>query len=81
MIFVALAEAAAIVVGALVFAGLFRSLHREAARERGLMLNQILHLSGRTWMPPPVDTWKPPEEPDDFGRYVTSPSQEPDEEY
>jgi hypothetical protein len=27
---------------------------RAHARERNLMLNQLLHLAGRTWQPPPA---------------------------
>jgi hypothetical protein len=31
-----------------------RSLVRQQARERELLLNQIMHLSGRTWQQPPA---------------------------
>ena len=55
MIWVALVEALAIVALAVVFAGLVRSLLRQQARERDLLLNQIMHLAGRTWAPPPAD--------------------------
>jgi hypothetical protein len=34
-------------------AALFRGLVRQQARERELLLNQIMHLAGRTWQPPP----------------------------
>ena len=34
-------------------AALFRNLVRQQARERELLLNQIMHLAGRTWQPPP----------------------------
>jgi hypothetical protein len=27
---------------------------RQQARERELLLNQIMHLAGRTWTPPPA---------------------------
>jgi hypothetical protein len=33
---------------------LFRGLVRQQARERELLLNQIMHLAGRTWTPPPA---------------------------
>ena len=33
---------------------LFRNLVRQQARERELLLNQIMHLAGRTWTPPPA---------------------------
>jgi heme exporter protein D len=33
---------------------LFRGLVRQQARERELLLNQIMHLAGRTWQQPPA---------------------------
>lgn len=36
------------------------SRDRGQARERDLLVNQILHLSGRTWTPPPAEQWQPP---------------------
>jgi len=36
-------------------------IHREHARERQLLINQILHLSGRTWQPPPAGNGEPTE--------------------
>lgn len=59
MIFVALALAAVLVITVGSFGALIRSLVRSNARERDLLVNQILHLSGRTWTPPPADQWKP----------------------
>ena len=32
---------------------LVRGMVRQQARERELLLNQIMHLAGRTWQPPP----------------------------
>ena len=55
MIWVALVEAVAIVALAAVFAGLVRSLLRQQARERDLLLNQVMHLAGRTWAAPPSE--------------------------
>lgn len=54
-------EALAVAIAALVVlafalylsAALFRNLVRQQARERELLLNQIMHLAGRTWQPPP----------------------------
>ena len=37
----------------LAWAGLLRGLIRQHARERDLLLNQLMHLAGRTWAPPP----------------------------
>lgn len=38
---------------------LVRSLVREHHRERQQLLDQIMHLAGRTWTPPPSDRWSP----------------------
>ena len=62
MIYVAVAEAAALIGVAFAFAGVLRGLTREHARERNLILNQLLHLAGRTWEPPPAQTAPPDDE-------------------
>lgn len=54
MIYVALIEGAALAATALTFAGIIRSLVRQQARERGLLVDQVCHLSGRSWSPPPA---------------------------
>lgn len=54
MIYIALLEGVAIIATALIFAGLVRGLIRQQARERGLLLDQMMHLAGRTWTPPPA---------------------------
>lgn len=56
----ALAVAACAIVTA---AGLVRSLIRQHARERQLLIDQVCHLSGRAWTPPPANTFEPPEPP------------------
>ena len=55
MTVVALALAAALILSVLGLSGVLRSLIRAHARERDLLINQILHVSGRTWQPPPAD--------------------------
>lgn len=55
MIYVACLALVGLVVVALAFAQVIRQLIREHARERQLMLNQLMHLAGRTWEPAPVD--------------------------
>jgi hypothetical protein len=37
----------------LVFAQVVRAKDRQAARERDLLISQIMHLTGKTWTPPP----------------------------
>ena len=53
MLYVALAEACALAIVATGFAGLLRSQQRQHDRRTDLLLNQLLHATGRTWTPPP----------------------------
>jgi hypothetical protein len=73
--YVAALLALALIAASGIFASVIRSMVRQQARERQLLLDQILHLSGRTWTPPPVEQWEPPVEPVDEGRYVMSGSE------
>jgi hypothetical protein len=52
--FVVLILAAAVVVVAVVFGALLRWQQRAYTRERHLLVNQLLHATGRTWQPPPA---------------------------
>jgi len=63
MIYVAFTALAVSAVTALALASVLRSLVRQQARERDLLLNQIMHLSGRTWTPPPAHDPRPAPEP------------------
>lgn len=62
MLYVALAEAALLLAVVTVFAGVVRSLIRQHARERDLLLNQMLNLAGKPWQPSPatdqLDEWR-----------------------
>lgn len=51
---------------------------RQHAREREMLLNQIMHLAGRTWAPPPADDYTVPADPFDEERYMVAASQEPE---
>ena len=51
---VALAALAVLAFTVYMAAMLFRGLVRQQARERELLLNQIMHLAGRTWTSPPA---------------------------
>ena len=65
-------------VSTVVFASIVRSLVRQAARERDLLLNQLMHLAGRTWQEPPAQPQTPsaPVEEDlEPGRFWASPEQ------
>jgi hypothetical protein len=57
---------------------LFRNLVRQQARERELLLNQIMHLAGRTWTPPPAAVELDALGEDTVISYI-DPSQLPDE--
>jgi hypothetical protein len=54
MEYVALIEAAALVTVVAAFAALLRWQQRAYTRERHLLVNQLLHATGRTWQPPPT---------------------------
>lgn len=57
---------------------LLRSVQRAAARREDLLVNQILHLSGRTWTPPPADEWRAPRDDEPLVRvWTASPEQQP----
>lgn len=53
--FVALAEAAALTVTVVAFAGLLRAQQRAHVRREDLLVNQLLHAAGKPWTPPPAD--------------------------
>lgn len=81
MVYVALAEAAALVVVVVTFAGLHRSQARAFARREDLILDKLLHSVGRTWTPPPADDrgWTIDDGNGDgpaYARFTTNPEQE-----
>jgi hypothetical protein len=72
---VAIAALAVLALGIYGCGMLVRGMLRQQARERELLLNQIMHLAGRTWQPPPA-----PEQPllDVEEITMVDPSQLPD---
>jgi hypothetical protein len=80
MIYIALLEGVALAATALSFLALLRSLIRQQARERANLLDRIMHLSGKTWTPPPADTPTVPDDVDGLptDRFVLSPGALPD---
>lgn len=72
----AVCSALIVVVFFLGASNLIRSLIRQHARERELLLNQIMHLSGKTWTPPPAHEPAPAPTPRST---IRSPEQYPDE--
>lgn len=52
---ISVAAVVAVTVVTVAFLQALRWQARQHARERDLLVNQVLHLSGRTWQPPPAD--------------------------
>jgi hypothetical protein len=79
--FVVLILAVALVAVVVVFAALLRWQQRAYTRERHLLVNQLLHATGRTWQPPPrVETAADHAEADGSNGWRTwtaTPEQEP----
>lgn len=73
MIYVALAEAFAIAVVALSFAGILRWQIRQAARREDLLVNQLCNLAGKPWQEAPARQREPEPEPELL--YAPSPEQ------
>lgn len=73
MTWVALALVAANIILAVIFARSLRQRDRQHARERDLLLDRMMHLSGKPWNQAPAE--EPRVEPvnPDVGRYVARP--------
>jgi hypothetical protein len=63
MIYIAFTALAVSAVTALALASVVRSLVRQQARERDLLINQVMHLSNKTWTPPPAREPQPEAKP------------------
>jgi hypothetical protein len=61
MIYIAIAALLLALTEGLSFASVLRSLVRQHARERDLLINQVCALAGKPWQPPPAREWKQPE--------------------
>lgn len=85
MLYVTLVLAAVLFAGMSAFAGLLRSLQRTQARERELLVNQILHMAGNAWQPAPaaIRVEEAPLDADEWWRrhepaYSATPEQDPE---
>jgi len=78
LIYVALLEGVALLATALTFANIIRWQIREQARERSTLINQVMFLSGHTWLPAPASEVEPEPEPEPLEVYY-APEQMPDE--
>jgi len=74
MLYLALAEAALLLVVVTVFSGLVRSLIRQHARREDLLLNQMCNLAGKPWQPAPANE-REELEPAEPRYWTTSPEQ------
>lgn len=80
MIYITLSAIGALALVSATAFHLVGRLLREHSRERNLMLNQLMHLAGRTWQAPPSEIPLEPYDPDNTvdERYTTAPTQLPD---
>lgn len=80
MIYITVAAICALALVAVAALHVVGQLIRSHARERNLMLNQLLHLAGRTWQSPPSEVPVEEFDPDELldERFTTSPTQLPD---
>lgn len=76
MLYISLALVGALAVTVSVSARIIQSLIRSHARERDLLLNQLLHATGKPWQPAPADQREAPE-PKEPRRFVAAPEQHP----
>jgi hypothetical protein len=78
MLIVCLALIAALIAVTVALAGLLGRQQRAHDRREDLLVNQILHLSGRTWTPPPADEWGPAKDGEPLVReWTAQPEQHP----
>lgn len=80
MTVVCIALVLALVAVTLAFVSFLTRQQRAHARREDLLVNQILHLSGRTWTPPPADEWQPPADGDPLVQvfeWTAQPEQQP----
>lgn len=78
---VALAAVAATASSVIGLSGVLRSVARQHARERAQLIDQICHLAGRTWTPPPAEPATVEIDERELERFVMSPGQLPDEDF
>lgn len=72
MLYALIAVALIAGIAVIALADQLRRQTREQARERQLLISQVMHLSGRTWQAPPAATEPEPEYEPDQSMYVPS---------
>lgn len=85
MLYVTFAAVAALTCTIVTFAGLLRAVQRTNARERELLVNQLLHVIGHSWQTAPaaIRVEQPPLDTDEWWRrheptYYAAPEQDPE---
>ena len=68
----------AFIVTVLAYSHAMRAMVREHARERQLLLNQLLNLAGKPWLPPPAAEPFAEPEPQGEPMLMVAPDQLPD---
>lgn len=61
MTVVALALIVLLAITVFGFTELLRSQQRAHARREDLLTNQLMHLAGKAWTPPPAEAWTAPQ--------------------
>lgn len=79
MTYLALAQTGLLAAVVTAFASLLRAQQRAHNRREDLLINQLLHATGKTWTPPPAATPPaPPDQPQPRSLvYTATPEQDP----
>lgn len=77
MIYIVLPLIVLNVVTIVLFGGIIKSLARSHARERGLLIDQLMHLAGKSWTPPPAEQWTAPKPGEPLVSFTATPEQSP----
>jgi hypothetical protein len=75
MTYVTLSLVALLALETVAWTGALLNLERRHARQRDALIDKLMHLSGRTWTPPPAVENERPREPASYDR---SPEQVPE---
>lgn len=78
---VALALITVLLVVCVLFVGALERQRRAHARREDLLVNQLMHLAGKTWSPAPAESWGPADTGEPLVRdvqdWTAAPEQQP----
>lgn len=81
MLAVAIGSLGALLVSVSVLGRLLVSQQRAHARREDLLVNQLMHLAGKTWSPAPAESWGPADTGEPLVRdvqdWTAAPEQQP----